>query len=192
MLRLTLLWYKPCCFSNATYCVIMLTRYWSLSQHGHFQPHSKSKAWPLSVQQKNIQLLKMCFYVTEWYSWCHVLCKLAHVILTSYKLTGNVWVRRISNWSDINAFCVIYALFFFILEGGIQAPTGAPTYQAAPRDGSPVMVPQGYMGHLVMVPAENMQKMSHTSGTAQMYVPVPSQMPYQTTPSSSPLLIGDL
>ena len=82
--------------------------------------------------------------------------------------------------------------FFFILKGGIQAPTGAPTYQAAPRDSSPVMVPQGYMGHLVMVPAENMQKMSHTPGTAQMYVPVPSQMPYQTTPSSSPLLIGDL
>ncbi|RMX44955.1 hypothetical protein pdam_00017085, partial [Pocillopora damicornis] len=53
------------------------------------------------------------------------------------------------------------------VQGGIQAPTGAPTYQAAPRDGSPVMVPQGYMGHLVMVPAENMQKMSHTSGTAQ-------------------------
>lgn len=78
------------------------------------------------------------------------------------------------------------------VQGGIQAPTGAPTYQAAPQDGSPVMVPQGYMGHLVMVPAENMQKMSHTSGTAQMYVPVPSQMPYQTTPSSSPLLIGDL
>lgn len=82
--------------------------------------------------------------------------------------------------------------FFFILKGGIQAPTGAPTYQAAPRDGSLVMVPQGYMGHLVMVPAENVQKMPHTSGTAQMYVPVPSQMPYQTTPSSSPLLIGDL
>ena len=32
-LRLTLLWYKPCCFLNANYFVIMLTRYWSLSQY---------------------------------------------------------------------------------------------------------------------------------------------------------------
>ena len=31
-MRVTLLWYKPCCFSNANYFVIMLTRYWSLSQ----------------------------------------------------------------------------------------------------------------------------------------------------------------
>ena len=31
-LRMTLLWYKPCCFSNINYFVIMLTRYWSLSQ----------------------------------------------------------------------------------------------------------------------------------------------------------------
>ena len=28
----------------------MLTRYWSLSQQGHLQPHSKSKAWQLSIQ----------------------------------------------------------------------------------------------------------------------------------------------
>ena len=34
--RVTLLWYKPCCFSNANYKmhVIMLTRYWSLSPQG--------------------------------------------------------------------------------------------------------------------------------------------------------------
>ena len=32
--------------------VIMLTRYWSLSQQGHLQPHSKSKAWQLS---KNLE-----------------------------------------------------------------------------------------------------------------------------------------
>ena len=42
-LRVTLLWYKPHCFSN----VIMLSTYWSLSQHGQLQPHSKSKAWKL-------------------------------------------------------------------------------------------------------------------------------------------------
>ena len=48
-LRVTLLWYKPCCFSNVNYFVIMLTRYWSLSQHGQLQPHSKSKAWQLST-----------------------------------------------------------------------------------------------------------------------------------------------
>ena len=47
-LRMTLLWYKRCCFSNANYFVIMLTRYQSLSQHGHLQPHSKSKAWQLT------------------------------------------------------------------------------------------------------------------------------------------------
>ena len=28
----------------------MLTRYWSLSQQGHLQPHSKLKAWRLSTQ----------------------------------------------------------------------------------------------------------------------------------------------
>ena len=28
----------------------MLTRHWSLSQQGHFQPHSKSKAWQLSTR----------------------------------------------------------------------------------------------------------------------------------------------
>ena len=48
-MRVTLLWYKPCCFSNVNYFVIMLTRYWSLSQQGHLQPHSKSKAWQLST-----------------------------------------------------------------------------------------------------------------------------------------------
>ena len=48
-LRVTLLWYKPYCFSN----VIMLSTYWSLSQHGQLQPHSKSKAWKLSTQLYN-------------------------------------------------------------------------------------------------------------------------------------------
>ena len=28
----------------------MLTRFWSLTQQGHLQPHSKSKAWHLSTQ----------------------------------------------------------------------------------------------------------------------------------------------
>ena len=49
-LRVTLLWYKPCCFSNANYFVIMLPGYWSLTHQGHLQPHSKSKAWQLSTQ----------------------------------------------------------------------------------------------------------------------------------------------
>ena len=35
---------------NANYFVIMLTRYWSLSQQGDLQPHSKSKTWQLSTQ----------------------------------------------------------------------------------------------------------------------------------------------
>ena len=47
---LTLSWYKPCCFSNANYFVIILTWFWSLWQQGHLQPHSKSKAWHLSTQ----------------------------------------------------------------------------------------------------------------------------------------------
>ena len=38
------------CFSNANFFVIMLTRYWSLSQQDHLQPHSKSKAWQLTTQ----------------------------------------------------------------------------------------------------------------------------------------------
>ena len=48
--RVTRWWYKPCCFSNINYLVIMLSRYGSLSQHGQIQPHSKSKAWQLSTQ----------------------------------------------------------------------------------------------------------------------------------------------
>ena len=47
---LTLSRYKPCCFSNANYFVIILTWFWSLWQQGHLQPHSKSKAWHLSTQ----------------------------------------------------------------------------------------------------------------------------------------------
>ena len=31
----------------------MPTRVWSLSQQGHLQPHSKSKAWQLSTQLLN-------------------------------------------------------------------------------------------------------------------------------------------
>ena len=34
-LRLTLLWYKRCYFSNVNYSVIILTGYWSLSQYGY-------------------------------------------------------------------------------------------------------------------------------------------------------------
>ena len=47
---LTLSWYKPCCFSNPNYFVIILTWFWSLWQQCHLQPHSKSKAWHLSTQ----------------------------------------------------------------------------------------------------------------------------------------------
>ena len=49
-LWVTLLWYKPCYFSNVNDFVIMLTRYWSPSQHGQLQPHSKSKARQVSTQ----------------------------------------------------------------------------------------------------------------------------------------------
>ena len=52
-LRLTLFWCKCCCFSYINYLVIMLTRYWSLSWHGHLQSHSKSKAWQLGTKQIN-------------------------------------------------------------------------------------------------------------------------------------------
>ena len=44
---------QTCCYSNAGDFVIMLTRYWSLSQHGQLQPHSKSKAWQLRAQLEN-------------------------------------------------------------------------------------------------------------------------------------------
>ena len=49
-LRVTMLCYKPCCFPNVNCPVIILTRYWSLSQQAHFQPHSKSKALQLSTR----------------------------------------------------------------------------------------------------------------------------------------------
>ena len=49
-LGVTLLWYRRSCISNVNYFVLMLTRYCSLSQQGHLQPHSKSKAWQLSTQ----------------------------------------------------------------------------------------------------------------------------------------------
>ena len=35
---------------KANYFVIIVSRYWSLSQQGHLQPYSKSKAWQLSTQ----------------------------------------------------------------------------------------------------------------------------------------------
>ena len=57
-LRVTLLWYKPSCFSNVNYYVIMLTRFWSLSQQGHLQPYSKSKAWQLIHSCKMVYSLK--------------------------------------------------------------------------------------------------------------------------------------
>ena len=37
--------------------VIMLTRYWPISQDSHLQPHSKSKAWQLSTQPQMAYLL---------------------------------------------------------------------------------------------------------------------------------------
>ena len=49
---------QPCWFLNANYFVIMLTRYWSLLQQGHLQPHSKSKAWQLSTQLYNGRKVK--------------------------------------------------------------------------------------------------------------------------------------
>ena len=57
-LRMTLLWCKPCCFSNVNYFVIMLTRYWSLPQQGQLQPHSKSKVFSWI---KNCELACCCF-----------------------------------------------------------------------------------------------------------------------------------
>ena len=39
-------WFR---FGLVNFFVIMLTRYRSLSQQGHLQPHSKSKAWQLST-----------------------------------------------------------------------------------------------------------------------------------------------
>ena len=41
---------KPCCFWDVNDFVIMLTRYWSLSQHGQLQPDPKSQVWQLSTQ----------------------------------------------------------------------------------------------------------------------------------------------
>ena len=38
------------CVSNVNYFILMLTRYCSLSQQGHLQPHSKSKAWKLGAK----------------------------------------------------------------------------------------------------------------------------------------------
>ena len=51
-LRVTLLWSKYCCFSNANYFVTV-TRYEFPSQQGHLQSHSKSKVWQLSTQLLN-------------------------------------------------------------------------------------------------------------------------------------------
>ena len=45
-----MLWYKSCYFSNVNCFVVKLTRYWSLSQQGHVQPHFKSKAWQLNTE----------------------------------------------------------------------------------------------------------------------------------------------
>ena len=42
-LWLTLLWHKPYCFPKINYFVIMLIRYWSLSQQNHLQPRSKQR-----------------------------------------------------------------------------------------------------------------------------------------------------
>ena len=57
-LRVTLLWYKPCCFSDVNYLVIMLTRYWSLSQHGQLKglatKHTTIK-WPFTNKQAQKQ-----------------------------------------------------------------------------------------------------------------------------------------
>ena len=36
--------------SNVNYFVIMLTRYWPVSKHGHLQLYSESKAWQPSTQ----------------------------------------------------------------------------------------------------------------------------------------------
>ena len=49
-LRMNLLWYKLCCFSDVNYFVIILNRYWSLSWQGHLRSHFKSKAWQLSTK----------------------------------------------------------------------------------------------------------------------------------------------
>ena len=67
-LRLTLLWYKPYCFSNANYFVVMLTRYWSLLQHGYLHAHSKSKAWQLIIDSSRIY--HCLYFIVNW----NILC----------------------------------------------------------------------------------------------------------------------
>ena len=65
-LRATLLCYKHCCFSNVNFFIIILTRYWSLSQQRHhLQPHSKSKAWRLSTSNCEMDYCKQFHFLIE-------------------------------------------------------------------------------------------------------------------------------
>ena len=64
-LRLTLLWYKRCYFSNVNYSVIILTGYWSLSQYGYLQYLSlqikglatkyTTVKWPIVTSEEQIK-----------------------------------------------------------------------------------------------------------------------------------------
>ena len=69
-LRLTLLWYKHCCFSNVNYFVRILTRYWYLSQQGHLQIQRLGNfkyttvKWPIvreAYKKPRGNLIKGCF-----------------------------------------------------------------------------------------------------------------------------------
>ena len=60
--KVTLLWYKTCCFSNVDYFVIMLTRNWSLSKQGHLQPHS--------IHHIHLHNWKMACYVSPFLQIC--------------------------------------------------------------------------------------------------------------------------
>ena len=75
-LRMTLLWYKPYCFSN----VIMLSTYWSLSQHGQLQPqrlgnevHNCKMAYSKTPREISGLSYQLKFVNMNW-SWNTVFC----------------------------------------------------------------------------------------------------------------------
>ena len=101
----------------------------------------------------------------------------------------------------------------FIVKGGIQTQAGAAYQimpQAVPQAGTPVMMAPGYINQMatsaspvMLVPTQNMQQLSRTTGTGQMYVQVPanlvlsnntqvsapSQVPQETTSPSEELQV---
>ena len=59
----------------------MLTRYWSLSQQGHLQPHSKSKAWQLSTRLSVGLLALLLQQEDQGNLWILLLYPLSHRIV---------------------------------------------------------------------------------------------------------------